>query len=81
MLQFGTLCACIWTTGDLKMNIITNRIFTLFTLIGISLLPNIGYAENSELSGANTAWILTSTALVCLRGRSSWAPRHGRERP
>jgi Amt family ammonium transporter len=48
----------------LKMNIITNRILTLFTLIGISLLPNIGYAENAELSGANTAWILTSTALV-----------------
>ena len=64
MLQFGTLCACIWTTGDLKMNIITNRILTLITLIGISLLPNIGYAESSELSGANTAWILTSTALV-----------------
>jgi Amt family ammonium transporter len=64
MLQFGTLCACIWTTGDLKMNIVTNRILTLITLIGISLLPNIGYAESSELSGANTAWILTSTALV-----------------
>ena len=64
MLQFGTLCACIWTTGDLKMNIITNRILTLITLIGISLLPNIGYAESSELSGANTACILTSTALV-----------------
>ena len=46
------------------MNIITNRILTLITLIGISLLPNIGYAESSELSGANTAWILTSTALV-----------------
>ena len=64
MLQFGTLCACIWTTGDLKMNIVTNRMLTLITLIGISLLPNIGYAESSELSGANTAWILTSTALV-----------------
>ena len=64
MLQFGTLCACIWTTGDLKMNIVTNRILTLITLIGVSLLPNIGYAESSELSGANTAWILTSTALV-----------------
>ena len=46
------------------MNIITNKILTLFTLIAISLLPNIGYAESSELSGANTAWILTSTALV-----------------
>ena len=27
-------------------------------------MPNVGYADTTELSGANTAWILTSTALV-----------------
>ena len=27
-------------------------------------MPSLGYADTTELSGANTAWILTSTALV-----------------
>ena len=42
------------------MNILSKK---LLLIVGIILLPNIGFAETS-LSGANTAWILTSTALV-----------------
>ncbi len=46
------------------MNIIIKKIFTLSILTFVCLTPNIGFAETTELSGANTAWILTSTALV-----------------
>jgi Amt family ammonium transporter len=46
------------------MNIIIKKISTILTLIVVCLMPNIGFAETTELSGANTAWILTSTALV-----------------
>jgi Amt family ammonium transporter len=46
------------------MNIIIKKISTISTLIVVCLMPNIGFAETTELSGANTAWILTSTALV-----------------
>ena len=46
------------------MNIIIKKIFTLSILTIVCLAPNIGFAETTELSGANTAWILTSTALV-----------------
>ena len=45
------------------MNIIINKI-TLLVLILAVVVPSIGYADTTELSGANTAWILTSTALV-----------------
>ncbi|MEO1962811.1 MAG: ammonia channel protein, partial [Cycloclasticus sp.] len=31
-------------------------------LLGLLLLPSLAFAD--ELNGANTAWILTSTALV-----------------
>ena len=46
-----------------KMNIIKVTSIVLM-LLGTIVLPNTGYAEASELSGANTGWILTSTALV-----------------
>jgi Amt family ammonium transporter len=35
----------------------------VFTLFALTLLPSLALAQD-ELSGANTAWILTSTALV-----------------
>jgi len=46
------------------MNIKIKKILTLLTFALVCLMPNIGFAETTELSGANTAWILTSTALV-----------------
>ena len=46
------------------MNNLLNKIYILFILVVIGIMPNIGYADTTELSGANTAWILTSTALV-----------------
>ena len=46
------------------MNNLLNKICILFILVVIGIMPNVGYADTTELSGANTAWILTSTALV-----------------
>ena len=46
------------------MNNLLNKIYILFMLVVIGVMPNVGYADTTELSGANTAWILTSTALV-----------------
>ena len=46
------------------MNIIMKKISTVLIFAMVCLMPNIGSAETTELSGANTAWILTSTALV-----------------
>ncbi|MAZ57572.1 MAG: ammonia channel protein [Gammaproteobacteria bacterium] len=46
------------------MNNLLNKIHILFILVVIGIMPNVGYADTTELSGANTAWILTSTALV-----------------
>ena len=46
------------------MNNLLNKIYILFILVVIGIMPNVGYADATELSGANTAWILTSTALV-----------------
>tara|TARA_X000000368_G_scaffold116700_1_gene91050 strand:+ start:555 stop:1856 length:1302 start_codon:yes stop_codon:yes gene_type:complete len=46
------------------MNNLLNKIYILFILVVIGIMPNVGYADTTELSGANTAWILTSTALV-----------------
>ena len=45
------------------MNIIINKT-TLLVLLLAGIMPSLGYADTTELSGANTAWILTSTALV-----------------
>ena len=45
------------------MNIIINKT-TLLVLLFAGIMPSLGYADTTELSGANTAWILTSTALV-----------------
>ncbi len=38
----------------------TSALFFLFA----SLVPSISFAQGGEINGANTAWILTSTALV-----------------
>jgi Amt family ammonium transporter len=49
-------------TLELKMSrILSHTLFLLFVLI-----PNIAIADDGTLNGANTAWILTSTALVLL---------------
>jgi hypothetical protein len=45
---------------------IMTKIFILcLALLGV-LSPEIAFAAEAELSGANTSWILTSTALVLL---------------
>ncbi|MFQ3333303.1 MAG: Amt family ammonium transporter, partial [Flavobacteriales bacterium] len=47
------------------MNIKIKKILTIAGIIGLfGILPENLYAADAELSGANTAWILTSTALV-----------------
>ncbi|MEX0739588.1 MAG: ammonium transporter [Pseudohongiella sp.] len=43
-------------------NLITKKSFSLFALL-LCLMPSIAIAQD-ELNGANTAWILTATALV-----------------
>ena len=42
------------------------RTLSILLLIILSLSPSLAFAQNGELNGANTAWILTSTALVLL---------------
>ena len=47
------------------MNIAIKRTLTIMGVIGLfGILPENLYAADAQLSGANTAWILTSTALV-----------------
>ena len=47
------------------MNITIKKILTIIGIIGLfGILPENLYAADGQLSGANTAWILTSTALV-----------------
>ena len=47
------------------MNITIKKILTIAGIIGLfGILPENVYAADGQLSGANTAWILTSTALV-----------------
>ena len=47
------------------MSIKIKKILTIAGIIGLfGILPENLYAADAELSGANTAWILTSTALV-----------------
>ena len=41
-----------------------NRLIERVTLALLGLLPEVVMAEEATLNGANTAWILTSTALV-----------------
>ena len=48
------------------MNNLLNKIHILFILVVIGIMPNVGYADTTELSGANTASILTSTTLVLI---------------
>jgi Amt family ammonium transporter len=50
------------TMLELKMS----RLFSFTLFIILSLLPVFAVANDGSLSGANTAWILTSTALVLL---------------
>jgi Amt family ammonium transporter len=42
-----------------------NKVLTLFVLL-LSVVALPSFASNDELNGANTAWILTSTALVLM---------------
>ena len=47
------------------MNISIKKTLTIMGVIGLfGILPENLYAADAQLSGANTAWILTSTALV-----------------
>ena len=47
------------------MNIVIKKTLTIMGVIGLfGILPENLYAADAQLSGANTAWILTSTALV-----------------
>ena len=47
------------------MNITIKKTLTIMGVIGLfGILPENLYAADAQLSGANTAWILTSTALV-----------------
>ena len=47
------------------MNLTIKKILTVIGIISvIGALPENLYAAEAELSGPNTAWILTSTALV-----------------
>jgi len=46
------------------MNIIKHKRVTLFTVVFALLCPEFVHAQGSGVDGANTAWILTSTALV-----------------
>ena len=47
------------------MNTRTKKILTITGILGLfGILPEGLYAAETQLSGANTAWILTSTALV-----------------
>ena len=49
----------------MNMNIRIKKILTITGILGLfGMLPESLYAAETELSGANTAWILTSTALV-----------------
>ena len=42
------------------------KIVSLFTLVLGLLFPAVAFADEAQLNGANTSWILTSTALVLL---------------
>jgi len=45
--------------------IMNKALFLCLTLLSL-LMPSIAWAEEAQLNGANTSWILTSTALVLL---------------
>ena len=42
----------------------TKSLSTLLLLLTAALTPSLSFAQGGDISGANTAWILTSTALV-----------------
>lgn len=50
---------------QLHSSITMNKVLTLFVLL-LSAVALPSFASNDELNGANTAWILTSTALVLM---------------
>jgi Amt family ammonium transporter len=49
----------------LHSSVTMNKVLTLFVLL-LSVVALPSFASNDELNGANTAWILTSTALVLM---------------
>jgi len=46
------------------MNYIKNTSRIIFTLLLMAIYPQVASAQEAGINGANTAWILTSTALV-----------------
>ena len=50
---------------QLHSSVTMNKVLTLFVLL-LSTVALPSFASNDELNGANTAWILTSTALVLM---------------
>ncbi|MBA6353463.1 MULTISPECIES: ammonium transporter [unclassified Colwellia] len=50
---------------QLHSSVTINKVLTLFVLL-LSAVALPSFASNDELNGANTAWILTSTALVLM---------------
>jgi len=55
----------MYIVEEINMNITIKKTLTIMGVIGLfGILPENLYAADAQLSGANTAWILTSTALV-----------------
>jgi|TARA_Y100000389_G_scaffold100087_1_gene96843 ammonium transporter, Amt family len=55
----------MYIAEEINMNIAIKKTLTIMGVIGLfGILPENLYAADAQLSGANTAWILTSTALV-----------------
>ena len=55
----------MYIVEEINMNISIKKTLTIIGVIGLfGILPENLYAADAQLSGANTAWILTSTALV-----------------
>ncbi|MCP4985558.1 MAG: ammonium transporter [Colwellia sp.] len=48
------------------MEIIMTKAFIVFLILVSIFLPSFAWAQEAQLNGANTSWILTSTALVLL---------------
>ncbi|MDB3954377.1 ammonia channel protein, partial [Alphaproteobacteria bacterium] len=40
------------------------QVAVVVSVVACVLLPGVAFAADTQLSGANTSWILTSTALV-----------------
>lgn len=65
MLGSGQVKQIMKLFKQLHSNITMNKVLTLFVLL-LSVVALPSFASNDQLNGANTAWILTSTALVLM---------------